>query len=274
MTLYAFRVFYVGRNYLGFQRQRNGQTIENYLELAFIQADLIRNFQSNQYRSTSRTDQGVSALGNVFVLDVPTRPNLTIINSFLPNDILVWSYAEVPMDFDPRRKVSKWYRYYLPYPDHLYRDRLDMLHDYQGRHDFTPFIKKHGAGMEYPITAISSIEYRVHKDLLIIDIHGDSFGREQIRRMIGFLLQQKFNHIRPKTVLSRQMDLDITSAPPEGLLLYQISFPNTLDWLLSSNLDYKLHLFKAKILNHLTSYSIESALLDSLLSTLKDHNHG
>ena len=45
MKSYLFKVYYIGKNYQGFQRQPNGQTIENHIESSFIQAKLIHSFK-------------------------------------------------------------------------------------------------------------------------------------------------------------------------------------------------------------------------------------
>ena len=41
---YLFRVFYIGNYFNGFQRQPNGNTVENYIEMAFIRSHLISSF--------------------------------------------------------------------------------------------------------------------------------------------------------------------------------------------------------------------------------------
>ena len=82
---YAFKVYYIGKYFTGFQRQPNGMGVENYIENAFIESGCITSFKDNFYISTSRTDTGVNAISNIFTLDLEKKPNLDQINDFLPD---------------------------------------------------------------------------------------------------------------------------------------------------------------------------------------------
>ncbi|MHA2502572.1 MAG: hypothetical protein ACXAE3_06875 [Candidatus Kariarchaeaceae archaeon] len=228
MRKYVFQVFYLGVSYFGFQRQLNGATIENYLELAFIKTGLIRSFSSSGYRAASRTDAGVNAKSNIFVLNLTKEPNLIEVNDNLPDGIIITKFGVVPDDFNPRKALHKLYSYYLP--DHFVTYNLERISAYEGYHNFDPFIKSDGAGAEEPHSSILSITIENIPGFKKIQIRGDKFGREQIRRMIGFFLQKKYADFNLENIFSDGTSLDIRSAPAEYLVLDRIEYPIDIDF--------------------------------------------
>ena len=230
MKSYLFKVYYIGKNYQGFQRQPNGQTIENHIESSFIQAKLIHSFKDNNYKGCSRTDHGVNAISNIFFINCIKKPNLAQLNYYLPKDITIWSFIQISSNFNPRKAIHKKYRYYLPKTLIEDPNQLDKLQDYLGTHDFTAFIKKHGAGQYDPTSTIYSITHLKNDDFHIIEISGNKFGREQIRRMIGFILDHRYHNDYPKKYLNLNDSIDIKSAPAELLYLQDITYNPPLKW--------------------------------------------
>ena len=110
--MYKMRVAYNGKNYSGFQIQKNANTIEEELRKACTV--LFRDEYKFYY--SSRTDAGVHALGQVIAVHVETMiPIWKIphaINAQLPDDIVVQDIEEVKETFHPRyNAVEKTYRY-------------------------------------------------------------------------------------------------------------------------------------------------------------------
>ncbi|MHA2090235.1 MAG: tRNA pseudouridine synthase A [Candidatus Kariarchaeaceae archaeon] len=235
MKNYAFRVYYDGTQYSGFQRQPNGQSIENHLEFAFIRCKYISSFRKNSYRASSRTDAGVSAVANVFSMKLPKEPNLNFINSRLPKNksILVWGYAEVPNDFDSRATVQKHYIYYLSPTKSQKIANMDRLNHFLGTHNFSNFIIKGGAGASNPYTRIDEIITEKVGSDTFISLKGDKFGREQIRQMIGFLCDKRYNEISPALLLQESLDrkYNIASVSPSHLALLEVTFQERIKWI-------------------------------------------
>ena len=105
-------VAYEGTKYCGWQSQPNQITVEEVInrELSRLLNEKI------EIIGASRTDSGVHAMGNVAVFDTETRiPAEKIcyaLNVSLPEDIVVQSSREVPLDFHPRHCDSiKTYEY-------------------------------------------------------------------------------------------------------------------------------------------------------------------
>ena len=74
----AFKFAYDGRKFSGYARQPNLQTIEGELIKTLIQHGFIKDTKQSHFRSASRTDKGVSALGNVIAFNTDCTKNIII----------------------------------------------------------------------------------------------------------------------------------------------------------------------------------------------------
>ena len=90
----AIKLAYDGTKFRGFQRQPEGETVEGALVRALGRIGAVSSPRECGYRSSSRTDRGVSALGNVvsFRTDFQVRSLCSAVNSELEN---AWAYSAV-----------------------------------------------------------------------------------------------------------------------------------------------------------------------------------
>lgn len=140
----ALKFAYEGAHFSGFQRQPERRTVEGDIRSALFRLEkvlakdgtvvdngkprtppspLVPDNQSPtsnpfSYSYASRTDSGVSALGNVLVLEyrvlLLNGPELIhYLNDSLEN-ITFHSFTEVDEGFNPRHATERWYRYILP----------------------------------------------------------------------------------------------------------------------------------------------------------------
>lgn len=105
-------ISYDGSNYHGWQNQPEKRTIQGELTKAI--SELIG--WKVRVCGASRTDAGVSALGQIALIQIdspiPTERLAKAINDRLPADIVVCKATEVPLGFDVIGAVkSKLYRY-------------------------------------------------------------------------------------------------------------------------------------------------------------------
>jgi tRNA pseudouridine38-40 synthase len=147
---------YDGTNYVGWQVQKNGLSIQEVLERAIEKLT----GEKCPVLSAGRTDSGVHALGqvaNFFTTStIPARNFRPAIQDFLPHDIVILNSCEAPHEFHATFKaVRKQYRYLIdnspvPLPflskyTWSLRRRLDVaaMHDAAqlllGTHDFRSF---------------------------------------------------------------------------------------------------------------------------------------
>lgn len=114
MRFLKLTVAYDGRDFVGWQVQPNGPTIQGHLEEAWLQ------FTGETLRITGsgRTDSGVHALGQVASLatesTMPTRAIRLAINAHLPTAIVVRQVEEAPDGFNAiSDAIEKTYRYWI-----------------------------------------------------------------------------------------------------------------------------------------------------------------
>ena len=105
-------VQYDGTDFLGFQRQAKGRTVQGVLEQAL--GELLGHPVA--VKAAGRTDAGVHARGQVisFVTEssIPAANIPVAVTSFLPPDVIISSADDVDEGFDPQKDaVSKTYCY-------------------------------------------------------------------------------------------------------------------------------------------------------------------
>ena len=237
-------IAYDGTNYVGWQIQHNGLSVQQVLD------DALSEFfkQPIHVQGASRTDAGVHSLGNVAAFDVDTRmPAEKIaygINQSLPRDIVVVDSREVDSDFHPRFGAKeKTYVYRIQnsdFPDptrrlytYHYRHYLDENRMRQaagyliGEHDFTSFSSIHAQTKTFVRTIYELSVERV-ADEIQIEITGDGFLYNMVRIIVGTLVQIGAGLMEVedmhRILLARDRGEAGPTAPPQGLTLVQIVY--------------------------------------------------
>lgn len=201
-----------GTAYKGWQRQKNGPTIQGTLEnrLAVLCGESV------SVHGAGRTDSGVHALGMVahfhtsaaHPIDAFTRG----LNSLLPHDIRILDAEERPADFHSRfQALAKTYRYdfftgaVMPPTRRLYEAHLPGRFDPDacrralrllvGRHDFASFEAtgsrnprlKEGRGAVRTIYQADCTPVNGLPGHWSFSITGDGFLRHMVRNIVGTL---------------------------------------------------------------------------------------
>ena len=196
--MFLLKAAYFGWMFSGSQLQPERRTVES--ELCNALGDL--GWLDTRLGFASRTDSGVSALGNVFAYKGRLGP-LGRLNHMLKG-IRVWAYAEVPDSFKPRNARLRWYRYFLvgDFPE----SEVRKIKQFEGTHDFSEYTR----ARRNTVRTIDSIRIHRFGYGYVLDFKAKSFLWNQIRRMVG-------------TVLGR-------TAPPEPLILMEIGYENEPAW--------------------------------------------
>ena len=201
---YKVILAYDGRNYAGFQSQKNATAIQDIVEGAIerVFSEKIRIIMS------SRTDAGVHAYGQVFHFDTDKEKDegklKFSLNSLLPDDIHVVEVKKVSRDFHARYSVKKkTYEYliHLGEYDVFLKDRafqcfykldVDLMKEgaklFLGEHDFSSF--NTSSLKEYPNQVRNITEFSItrKKDILKIRVTSSGFLRNMVRIMVGTLI--------------------------------------------------------------------------------------
>ena len=101
---YALKFAYDGTAFEGYARQPDMHTIEGHIIGAMVQQGIIPKIQQGSVRTSSRTDKGVSAAGNVISIetDFSKEAILKALNVKLQG-IVFYGIAEVDESFSPRK---------------------------------------------------------------------------------------------------------------------------------------------------------------------------
>ena len=108
------RVEYKGTEYCGWQRQKNGLSVQEVLWAAVKETT----GEASVMHGSGRTDAGVHAIAQAVHFDTHTSIPLDklpiAINAHLPATVRVLSAREVPADFNARfDAISKTYLYHM-----------------------------------------------------------------------------------------------------------------------------------------------------------------
>ncbi|UCE45636.1 MAG: tRNA pseudouridine(38-40) synthase TruA [Methanobacteriota archaeon] len=181
----AVKLAYDGTRFHGFQKQPELSTVEGELIAALCKVGAISPDPERGLRSSSRTDRGVSALGNVisFETDFRLRSLCPAMNSELEG---AWAYSAVEVDggFNPRWARQRWYRYHLPIASQNLSTMRTAACRMIGTHDFSGFARLDGRS---PIRTIESIEITEAPPFFVLDFRAESFLWNMVRRIAWFI---------------------------------------------------------------------------------------
>ena len=256
MPTFKITLAYDGTDYVGWQRQANGVSIQALIE------DALRELDGRDVAVTGagRTDAGVHALGQVagFTIAREIGPDALIraLNAHLPPAIRVFTAEQAPPGFHPRFGARvKTYRYQLCNGDIMSpfeRGRawhvpgaLDVkamsaaARLVEGRHDFAAFQASGGsvATTEREIFAstVRTTDAAARTSdvgLLCYDVEGNGFLRHMVRIIVGSLVEVGRGR-RPiewigETLASRDRGAAGPTAPPQGLFLVRVEYRDAL----------------------------------------------
>ena len=237
-------VQYDGSRYSGWQTQPGKKTIQG--ELVEAMSNLVGG--KIPVHGASRTDAGVSALGQVALFEIdspiPTENFPDALNGRLPRNIVVTSAEEVPPKFDLLGEVkSKLYRYtiytgrYRPVMKlnqcwHLHK-KLDVAAMNEaaqllvGTKDFKSFASA-ADKRESSVRTIFRCNVTAEDKWIYIDVEGDGFLYNMVRNIVGTLTEIGAGRWRPEKINQILEAKDRTTAgrlaPPHGLCLMWICY--------------------------------------------------
>ncbi|MHC4187443.1 MAG: tRNA pseudouridine(38-40) synthase TruA [Planctomycetota bacterium] len=237
-------IAYDGSGYHGWQRQANNLTVEEVVSGAI--SSLVG--QEIKVQGASRTDAGVSALGQAATIEIdspiPTKNLAKAITDRLPEEIVVSEAIEVVSDFDVISGVkSKLYRYTIytgkvrpvlevrkvwHLPVELDIETMNKAAVYLvGKHDFKSFASA-ADNRESTVRTIFRCEVTQEDDRIYFDVEGDGFLYNMVRNIVGTLVEAGVGRMRTEQMKEILKAKDRTAAgpiaPPQGLCLICIEY--------------------------------------------------
>ena len=236
---------YDGTNYLGWQVQAKGLTIQGMIEekLKLLTGEGVRLIGSG------RTDAGAHAFGQVAHFRTESRMNVPSIqkalNSLLPPDIVIQKAEEVEDDFHARRKAkSKVYEYRIlnrnfrsaigrEYVWHIpqkldFKAMIQATQKLVGEHDFSSF-RSTGTPTKTAVRKVFRAEWKKGKDgLLRLEIEATGFLKQMVRAIVGTLVEVGKGKLTVedfgKILESRDRKKAGQTAPAHGLFLKEVKY--------------------------------------------------
>ena len=218
----ALKFAYDGASFLGFQRQPEGATVEGALVHALAKVGAISSPRECGYRSSSRTDRGVSALGNVvsFRTSFPLGSLCSAINSEM-EDVWAFSAIKVPDGFNPRAARQRWYRYHLPRSGQDTALLREVASRFVGVHDFSGHARKDDRN---PVRRIDSIDVSDSGMFYAVDFRAESFLWNMVRRIVWMMNEGSSGRMDLESIgpEARRRPVRVGLAPAEYLVLMDI----------------------------------------------------
>ena len=249
MPRYKLTIEYNGTNFIGWQKQKKGFSIQGTIEKA------AKNFLQSEVDLTvaGRTDAGVHADAQVAHLDIFKKLKIKNIlfglNFYLSKekfgeDISIKKVNKVDATFnarfDAKKKVYKYkiYNNKSRSPMHAYNtwwvsqklNIVDMKKASKyllGNHDFSSF-RASGCQALSPIKTLDKIAVIKKKNMITLTFTARSFLYNQVRIMTGTLKDVGSGLIKPealKKILQKKKRASSgITAPSKGLTLYKVYY--------------------------------------------------
>jgi tRNA pseudouridine38-40 synthase len=240
---------YDGTEFHGWQKQPGLRTVQDLVEQAtrrVVRHQVLVN-------GSGRTDAGVHASGQVANFEttslMPCENLRKAIGGRLPKDISLIHACQAPANFRAsRHALSKLYRYTIfnepnrPVERHRHRyvyhfwhpldiDRIrDGARWFVGQHDFAAFATT-GHNRETTVRTVLNLRICRCYEEIRIEVEGSGFLYNQVRNMVGTLIEVGRGHWEPQRVREILESCDRTkagpTAPARGLCLQWVRYDMT-----------------------------------------------
>ena len=249
MRNFKLTIAYDGTDFHGWQVQKNKPTVQG--EIASVLRRLTQ--EDTQLLGAGRTDAGVHALGQVGSFRTQSALSALefhrALNALLPPTIRIVAVEETGPDFSARwsakGKIYRYriyrgkvvppllWRYVLHYPFPLDEDAMkEAAARFVGMHDFTSFAASTGSedddkerNMQREIFS-TELGRTEDGEELWFTVHGRSFLRYMVRKMVGTLLEVGRGKLTPpdidKLYELKDRSKSGPTVPPHGLFMVTV----------------------------------------------------
>ncbi len=244
MHNYKITIEYDGTNYVGWQRQDNGLSIQQLIE------ESIQKLSNSKITifGAGRTDAGVHAKGQVASFELQNHIDTDTIRDGLnhhlrPHSVAVLSTEKTDTDFNARFSAKlRWYEYKVinrrP-PLTLQNNRVWCVHKtlninkvieqsklFLGKHDLSAF-RSINCQSKSAIKSINSIDIKKNEQEINFIISAKSFLHSQVRIMVGTLVDiglDKITKSIPEIISLKKREYAGVTAPAHGLYLTKVDY--------------------------------------------------
>ena len=246
MFNYQIIVEYLGSNYVGWQYQKNGVSIQSLIEKT-----LSKVLKSKvKINGSGRTDAGVHATGQSanFFSEKKIINKFQFLNStnfFLKDsDISIIDLKKKKKDFHARHSAKKKnYKYIIMNREThspIFKKRSWQIKKklnlfkmkkgikfFLGTHNFSA-MRSSSCTAKSPIRTISKAHIKKKNDRIVLTFQSKSFLQKQVRSMVGCLKYVGEGKWKPEKIRfvinSKKRNLCAPPAPPDGLYLEKVFY--------------------------------------------------
>jgi len=246
MNRYQILIEYVGVDFIGWQIQPKGKSIQKLIQLKISR--LLK--EKIKLVGSGRTDSGVHAIEQSAHFDAKHKIEnlnkfLKSVNFFLnPELVSIKKIKRKNLTFHARfsakERIYKYIIFNRVSDPSIEKNRgwhiskqLDLKlmkkgsKKLLGKHDFSTF-RSSSCNAKSPIRTIKFIKIKKVKEKIEIKFKSKSFLQQQVRSMVGclkYLAEKKWNLKKFEKVLkSKRRNLCAPPAPPHGLFLEKIIY--------------------------------------------------
>ncbi|NEP56130.1 MAG: tRNA pseudouridine(38-40) synthase TruA [Symploca sp. SIO2G7] len=244
----ALVIQYLGTHFYGWQRQPHHRSVQEEIEKVLSQVHQ----KAVTLYGAGRTDSGVHAAAQVAhfntTLPIPAHRWAALLNSRLPEDILIRATAPVSPDWHARfSAIWRRYRYTIytdalpnlfvrPFSWHYYQAPLnesliqEALQPLIGRHHLAAFHRSNSGRAHSWVDVMVAECYR-KEPFIHIEIQANGFLYGMVRLLVGMLVKVGRGKLHPQDftdiwVNQRREEVKY-AAPARGLCLLRVGYPDS-----------------------------------------------
>lgn len=244
----ALVIQYLGTHFHGWQRQATGRTVQEEIET--VLSDVLK--KSVTLHGAGRTDTGVHAAAQVAHFDatgpIPAERWAAILNSRLPQDILIRGSASVPPTWHARFSASwrryryiiytdpkpnlfvrqfSWHYYHAPLDESLIQAALDPMIGYKHLAAF----HRANSGRSHSWVDVQEVQCQRMGPFIHIEIQASGFLYGMVRLLVGMLVQVGAKERSPEDFtqiwVKEHRHQVKYAAPAKGLCLLRVGYPES-----------------------------------------------
>jgi tRNA pseudouridine38-40 synthase len=233
---------YDGTNFVGWQTQENGRTVQE--EITKVLEQVLQ--EPVNLIGAGRTDSGVHARGQVASFRTEsalgTGSLFSALNGVLPEDIYIHSVEEAPAGFHPRydarerayryfitlkpTAIGRQYQWYVKYDLHV-GDMNLVAAQIVGEHDFESFCKYDADVDHHRCTVFKSL-WTESSGTLVYEIRANRFLHGMVRALVGTMVDvgRGYTPVAEFAAIIAAKDRRKAgmAAPPHGLFLEEVLY--------------------------------------------------
>ena len=246
MYVYQIIIEYDGTGYVGWQKQKNGKSIQETIEK--VLKKLLKH--KITLHGSGRTDAGVHAIAQSAHFNLPFKiinqeRSLKSFNFFLKKkNIVITSIKKKIVTFHSRFSAKKRiYKYIIT--NRIAETVLDQNRSWHIRNLLNIKLMKEGAKVllktrdfsmfrssscsaKSPIRNLDIVKIKKYNDKITIIFKSKSFLQQQVRSMVGclkYLGEKKWNLKKFKKLIKLKKRINCAPpAPPQGLYLFKVIY--------------------------------------------------